>query len=384
MIPHIAIVGAGLGGLVLARVLHVNGIAATVYEADDSPDARRQGGMLDIHDDSGQVALKASGLFDAFTKLIHAGGQQTRVLDRDGRVLLDQADDGAGGRPEVLRGALRRLLLDALPAGTVRWGSKLTEIVPLGAGRHRLSFAGGAIADSDLLVGADGAWSKVRPRLSDARPAYVGTALVETWLHDADRRHPGSARAAGGGSLFAPAPGQAIMAHREPDGSLHAYIALTRPQAWMRALEDGDDAGMRRRIAAEFAGWDPALTALVTDGDTPPVVRMLHALPVGHRWDRVPGVTLLGDAAHLMPPSGDGANLAMLDGAQLGSAIAARPGDIEAALHRYEQAMFTRSEAVAADAQAMLDICYGARTPASLVGFLRQGDPASRGVQIQG
>ncbi|WP_429420199.1 FAD-dependent oxidoreductase [Nocardia sp. GAS34] len=94
---------------------------------------------------------------------------------------------------------------------------------------------------------------------------------------------------------------------------------------------------------------------------------MIHTLPDGHHWDRVPGVTLLGDAAHLMPPSGDGANLAMLDGAELALAIAAHPGDIEAALTAYETAMFARGAAFYADAWEVLDLCLGDRAPFGLV-----------------
>src|ERR1700721_1505003 len=127
----ITIIGAGLGGLTLARVLHVHGIAATIYESEASADERTQGGMLDIHENDGQLALRAAGLFEAFLGIIHAGGQATRVLDKQGNVLLDEPDDGTGGRPEVHRGELRRILLGSLAADTVRWGHKVTAASPL-------------------------------------------------------------------------------------------------------------------------------------------------------------------------------------------------------------------------------------------------------------
>jgi 2-polyprenyl-6-methoxyphenol hydroxylase-like FAD-dependent oxidoreductase len=362
MTTSIAIIGAGLGGLTLARVLHVHGIAATIYEAEASAQARAQGGMLDIHDFNGQLAIKAAGLYEEFQTLIHPGGQATRVLAQDGAVLLEQPDDGSGGRPEVQRGELRRILLESLPPGAVQWGRKLTQVTSLGNGRHQLTFADGTIVSCGLLVGADGAWSKVRPLLSDAKPAYAGIALIETWLRDSDRRHPASAAVVGSGALFAVAPGKGILAHREPDGVLHAYVALTKPQAWFAG---GD-------VIGEFDGWAPSLTALISASDTAPVVRMIHALPPDHRWERVPGVTLLGDAAHLMAPSGEGANLAMFDGAELAKAIAAHAGDTEAALAAYENDLFPRSAQAAAEAAALHEILYGEQSPHSLVAMFSQ------------
>jgi 2-polyprenyl-6-methoxyphenol hydroxylase-like FAD-dependent oxidoreductase len=207
MATPVTIVGAGLGGLVLARVLHVHGIAATIYEAEPSADSRTQGGQLDIHEHDGQLALKEAGLFDAFRAIIHQGGEASRVLDQHGTVLLEVSDDGTGGRPEVLRGELRRILLDSLPDGMIQWGRRVTAVQPLGDGRHKLSFADGPTVTSGLLVGADGAWSRIRPLLSAAAPEYVGTSFIETYLRDADERHAAAAEAVGGGALFALAPG---------------------------------------------------------------------------------------------------------------------------------------------------------------------------------
>jgi 2-polyprenyl-6-methoxyphenol hydroxylase-like FAD-dependent oxidoreductase len=375
MTTPVTIIGAGLGGLMLARVLHVHGIPATVYEAEESSTARTQGGMLDIHDNNGQLAVKAAGLFDRFLGLVHEGGEATRVLDRDGAVLLDQPDDGTGRRPEVNRGELRQILLDSLPDGTIKWGHKLTTVRALGDGRHELTFADGTSVTSSLLVGADGAWSRVRPLLSDARPEYVGMSFIETYLFDADQRHPASAKAVGGGALFVLAPGKGIQAHREPGGVLHTYVALTKPQEWIAGIDFADTGAATARIAEEFGGWAPELTALITDGETALVPRVINTLPIGHRWNRVPGVTLLGDAAHLMPPSGEGANLAMFDGAELGKAIAAHPGDVEAALTAYEDAMFPRSAEAAAESTRIQRLCFGDDAPRGLIDLFTDEQP---------
>ncbi|MGX1515794.1 FAD-dependent oxidoreductase [Streptomyces collinus] len=366
MTTHVTIVGAGLGGLTLARVLHVHGIPATVYEAEASAAARAQGGMLDIHDHNGRQALRAAGLSEEFRALVLEGRQATRALAPDGTVLFEEGDDGTGGRPEVMRGELRRILLDSLPPGTVRWGHKVRAVRSLGGGGHEVAFADRGSVVTSLLVGADGAWSRVRPLLSGATPEYVGMSFVETWLFDADVRHPATAKAVGDGAMLALAPGKAIQAHRESGGTLHAYVALRKPLEWFDGMDLAEAAGAAR-VAQEFSGWAPELTAMITDADTAPVLRPLHTLPAEHRWERVPGVTLLGDAAHLVPPSGEGANLAMYDGAELARALAEHPGDTEAALAVYERDLFARGAAEAVEASRLHELMFGDDTPHGLI-----------------
>lgn len=373
----VTIIGAGLGGLVLARVLHVHGIPATVYEADASPTARMQGGMLDIHAEDGQVALEAAGLTAAFQSLILEGRQAFRLLRPDGTVLFEKPDDGTGSRPEVQRGELRQMLLESLPEGAVQWGRKVSDVRRLANGRHEVQFADGSAVEADLIVGADGAWSKVRPLLTEAVPAYTGTGCIETYLFNADSMHPGTARAVGGGAMGAPASGRAIMAHRERGDTLHAYVMLDRSAEWFARIDFADPVTAAERIAEQFQGWTPELTALITDSDTPPVLRLFHALPTEHRWNRVPGVTLIGDAAHVTAPNGDGANLAMLDGAELGLAIAAHPGDIEQALATFEEAMFIRSAKSASQGEGFYEMLASEDPGQGMVAMFAEDDTAS-------
>jgi len=337
---RIAVVGAGPAGLAFARVMHRRGHPVTVLERDPSPDARPQGGVLDLHEELGQLALDKAGLLEGFRALSRPEGQAMRILDTDGTVLRDwRPRPGDLANPEIDRGHLRDLLLGPLD---VQWGRGVARVVPGTPDGTLVHFADGRREAFDLVVGADGAWSRVRPAVSPAAPHHTGVTLVETSLDDVDARHPDLARLIGDGALAVYGVNRALVAQRGSGGHVKVYAQFrAAPERHADPGPAGAEA-VRSDLLALFDGWADPVLELVRRG-TAFVRRPLYVLPASHTWAHVPGVTLLGDAAHLMPPLGAGANLAMLDGAELAEAVAAGPGDPDGAVRAFEERMWERA-----------------------------------------
>ncbi|MGQ4364396.1 FAD-dependent oxidoreductase [Streptomyces sp. SAS_272] len=337
---RIAVVGSGPGGLACARVLHRHGYPVTVLERDPAPDARPPGGTLDLHEGLGQLALDKAGLLAEFQALSRPEGQAMRILDTAGTVLRDwrpRPDDRAN--PEIDRRQLRDLLLGPLD---VQWGHGVTQVVP-GAGDGVLvHFEDGRTETFDLVVGADGAWSRTRPAVSPVTPHYTGVTTVETSLDDVDTRHPGLARLIGDGSVAVYGVNRKLVAQRNSGGHVKVYAQFRAPLDWHAHLEPADAGAVRSSLLALFDGWAAPVLDLLRHGAAF-VHRPLYVLPVAHTWTHVPGVTLLGDAAHLMPPLGAGANLAMIEGAELAESIAAGPADLDEAVRDFEEQMWARA-----------------------------------------
>ncbi|MCX4092935.1 FAD-dependent oxidoreductase [Nocardia sp. alder85J] len=369
----VTIAGAGLAGLTLARVLHLHDIDAVVYERDASRDARGQGGMLDLDTHTGQRALRIAGLIDEFHAVARAAGQDMRLLEPDGTLLLqeDTPDDAPLGRPEVDRADLRALLLDSLPAPTVRWDRRIDR-----AGDGLLHFTDGGTAAYDLLVGADGADSRVRALLTTARPAPLGQHVVELGIPEADRTHPALAAMVGRGNYWVLGDGRTLTAQRNGDGRIRVYLGFHDSDPdWFAtsAIPFHDPAAARTRLLDLFADWDPRCTALITACDDTIARRSLEALPPGLTWPSQPGVTLIGDAAHLMPPVGHGANQALLDGALLGLALAEHPHDVRTAVAGHEREMFDRTGAVARQSARMQQTLAAPDAARRLLAFFQPG-----------
>ena len=340
----IAIIGAGLGGLACARVLQLHDIDVTVFEQEPSAGARPQGGTLDLHGDTGQAAMRTAGLHEQFRALARPEGQEMRAVDpKTAELVMHEVPaDGDEFRPEIDRGQLRGILLDSLTPGTIRWGRPAESVTPLPGGSARLRFADGSAETFDLVVGADGAWSRVRDAVTGTKPDYSGVTFVEFGLDDSDVRHPALSALAGQGTMVAKISGQALFAQRNSNGHVRCYAVYSAPEDWHAGLDFEDTDAVRSHLLDRYAGWHENLLGFLRDNDGGFIHRPLYVLPVPHEWAPVPGITLLGDAAHLMPPLGVGANLALLDGTELATALATEPS-VDDAVRAYERVMLPRS-----------------------------------------
>lgn len=225
-----------------------------------------------------------------------------KICDKKFLCYMDEGARTKGaitGRPEIDRPRLRELLYDSLAEDTVKWNHKLQRVDE----DLSLHFANGNVEKGfDLIVGADGAWSHVRSRLTDTKPYYSGIAGHSFSIPDAEKTHPDLYKLVNRGSLFAWSDGKSIIAQQMGDGSLNVGTYTLRPESWQKecGYDVHDGKAVKEACRKEFEGWHPRLVAYTQEAEDHVVPRDLYMLPVGMRWEHVRGVTLVGDAAHLM------------------------------------------------------------------------------------
>ncbi|WP_276483107.1 FAD-dependent oxidoreductase [Paraflavitalea pollutisoli] len=378
---QIAIIGGGPGGLTLARLLQQQGVSVQVYERDASRQVRVQGATLDLHQESGLRALEAAGLLDAFKANYRPGADRMRIANAQGELVFDDhavkedaAFDSAHFRPEIDRGPLRDILLDSLQPGTVVWDCNFKALTPFGDG-WMIHFQQGEAVYADIVIGADGANSKIRPYVTSIGPFYSGYTVVEGSVYEAATQAPYWHELVVGGKLFAMGHQQTLILSAKGDGSLSFYTGCRMPADWV--TRSGIDYSNRHEVLAwfkrEFPQWSPVWYELFDNDQVHFVVRPQYCMPLDQVWDAQANITLLGDAAHLMPPyAGEGVNMAMLDALELCNCLAEeRFSDTRTAIEQYEVAMRARASATAALTLAQTDALHAEGALAYLVGMMK-------------
>jgi 2-polyprenyl-6-methoxyphenol hydroxylase-like FAD-dependent oxidoreductase len=369
----IGIVGGGPGGLTLARLLQLNDAQVTVYERDQSRSARVQGSALDLHEDSGLAALEAAGLLDAFWANHRPDLDRLRLTDSQGTILHDhhRRMAGAGKRPEIERGPLRDILLDSLQPGTVEWDCKL-ESAEMQGEQVLLRFASGKTAAADIVIGSDGANSRFRELVTSIRPEYVGVSLVEGLVPAAEQTIPELWDLLGGSACIALGGERTIGMGTKPDGSVLIYAGLkTQDNSARQELEQATSADQRVAwFRAHFEGWSKLWEPLFRQAVST-VWRPLLVCPTDQHWEPKPNITLIGDAAHVMPPyAGEGVNMAMLDALVLSKLLGSEKSS-QGAIAAYESEMFARMRHMTADTLANTEMFYAPDAAERVVALFR-------------
>ncbi|KAF2104538.1 FAD/NAD(P)-binding domain-containing protein [Rhizodiscina lignyota] len=381
--PRIAVIGAGPSGCTLARLLLVSKVDVDIiiYESEKSLDARTQGGTLDLHTDTGLAALKKAQLYDEFVEHARFDGEAFIVCNKDLKRFINLGgtqEKSTRGRPEIDRIQLRQILIDSLPPDMIKWNHKLQNVTLDQDGKPSLHFDHGVETGFDLVVGGDGAWSKVRNALSPDKPFYSGISGINFHIKNVEKTQPELYTLVNRGSLFSFGLGMGLTAQQlATDAALSVSNWMLVPENWQEiALYNCNDAKASKIALSnglKDKGWNPTLVSFLEKADEDVAVpRNLYMLRIGHKWTHKPYLTLLGDAAHLMTPfAGEGVNVAMADAMKLADAIISacnkcspsisaeeRALAISTDVKKFEEDMFVRGTRVQQMTKDMMDAMF--------------------------
>jgi len=391
--PLIAIIGAGPGGLTLARLLTLRSIPYTIFELRTKFNSSKATGTLDLHAETGQNALRQCGLWAKAEALFQPDGEDKYICDKNGEVLHYNSGHPQLSRPEIDRIDLIKILRESVPEENILWNHKLISISPTSANRWHLEFEGreGENHEFDLVVGADGAWSRIRTALSEVQPLHSKTNCIITHVTDVDNTQPDIAKQIRNGTYWCLGDRKSIIYQRDGHGSLLAYLMVTSPNPSYIYPKRGGSTVDLAKLAPKallselishpdlFASWGESLKAIVTASSLEAEhckLVPIYMLPIGFSWESRTGITLIGDAAHLMTPfAGEGVNMAMIDAVEIADAIVKASKGIMTlaqAIMNYEKVMFARTKKIAQDSVDAQELFFAETSPNSLVAWMSE------------
>ena len=355
-LKHIAIVGGGPGGLMLGLLLQRQGFSFTIYERGYQNMHSDRGGSLDIHDDSGQLPLKEAGIFENFSKHARYEGEDTRIVNKDGEILYDEDAEGEGNRPEIDRGKLCDIIMEQIHPENIKYGFKFEKLIQRDNGEVELVFENGTTVMTDLVIGADGAFSQIRSHLTNAKPEYTGISMIE--MNSDENEHPDLLKFNKNGKLIGLGGDQAILGQRNGDGRIMAYISFKTKYEKLDEYRNLSLDTLKERLLAEYTDWDSELKNYIAYSYDDIKFRRIYKLPIGLTWATQPNITIIGDAAHLMSPfAGEGVNMALYDAYLLAESFK-NFNNLTEVLKVYEQQMFETTKVHAKESQDNLEIFF--------------------------
>lgn len=371
----IAIIGGGIGGLTLARLLQLKGADVAVYERDLNSEVRVQGSTLDLHEGTGLEAMKRAGLIEEFYKYHRPTASKLRIVDQDLIVKFDDHDEEqsvAENRPEIDRAPLRDILLNALESHTVVWDSQFVAMERYGEG-WLLHFKHAVDAYADLVIAADGANSRVRPYLSNLTPIYSGITLVEGNIYDAEKNAPHLFKLANGGKVMAFGAEQFIGYGTKGDDSM-MFVASTKilEDDYNKARIDfKDNKQVSQWFKDHFPGWTTVWDEFFVNDNVQFIPRPQYYFALDQHWETQTNLTMIGDAAHRMPPfAGEGANVAMQDAFELAECLTnGKHESLLKALSYFEKDMIRRGAEATQDTLENSDRMHSATALSAMLEF---------------
>ena len=350
---QIAIVGGGPGGLTLARLLQLKNVNVKVYERDVHKNVRVQGSPLDLHENSGLAALQKAKLIAEFKKNFMAGADKGTIVNEQAEIFYSDHDtkreENFGHehfRPEIDRGALRKILLESLQPENIVWDSHFLSMEKQGEG-WLLHFKNGKFNYADIVIGADGANSKIRPYITGIKAIYTGITMLEGNVYEAEKYVPQISAILRGGKIMAFGNKKNILMGQKANGEIGFYASFKAEENWATksSLNFSDKSQLLQWFKKEYAEWSNVWYELFENAITPFIPRPIYCMPLDQTWEALSNVTILGDAAHVMPPfAGEGVNMAMLDALELSESLTSnKHNSVQNAISFYEINMRKRA-----------------------------------------